>query len=203
MHLIGYLLGLTALFAGDFDLFGLPAFLLVYMTIVVFRYFVGLKLLRYELLAMCIGVICSFPVFFKFVLSPAYYYWVFFAAIGSIMLPLLFKWAIEGNPKAILIFNAVLFVCLSVFSLISFQPGERMHLIFGPNILYRIFGVLFVVSIIASSAYSWTIKKQILLYICFLNVALLLLMTGSRGGYFSSSTDVFLLLSNTVKIFVY
>lgn len=129
-------------------------------------------------------VICFFS---SFLADYSYFYnfWVVKTFIGY--LALLFCMSIIENNKEEIIFCKNIFI-LSVLVLLIFVFGmfingnDRGSFIFGPNILYRVFGVLSILSLI----YLFFIKSKINRFFILITLSCVLLfgilLTGSRGG---------------------
>lgn len=171
-------------FVGNFMLAPcVPAFFLVYFALMMLRLVFDMPLTVSEIYAMIFSFLLGFSFIFKASYDVDSYYFWFVSAVFFILTFDVFN---EINQHKIFIyFSFLLLFILSFFALPSIKSGDiRFSFIFGPNVLYRIFGVFFLIILqykINCRLYKSN-KYIFLVFVSFLLMALGVFATGSRGG---------------------
>ena len=175
------------LFSGDAEVFGVRVILLY--SVAAFPVFAWLRatMSKSQLAGM---LLASFAFFLygarqSFQISElidGYYIWhfqfvlQFILAALSISLYLRFS---DGEQKIFMFCGLVMYVVVGLAAvLLGANEGGRVHLVFGPNVLYRVVGFLTVLAV----AHSLVAKRWVVMIAILIFTALLTLMIGSRGG---------------------
>lgn len=187
--LIGYL------FSGDFFLAGIPAFVIVWIVILLARYLCGNLLTHTEIITQASLFIVFFPSVLRLLFTAGEYdFWVIASILAVNIMPLLLI-ALEVKSAGTSLW--LIMICCFFIGIVSW--GSREGFIFGPNILYRIFcfiGFLFLVRV----NLSYKIGEKISIYKVYLFVGAMsfsALSTGSRGG----SIAAFIMLAYLLVLF--
>ena len=167
-------------FVGNYVIYDIPAFYIVWLALVLYRYVTGLTYTKIEYGSQLTATIILFPIILSNVPAPSLYTNTFFMVIMYInVMPILSRvLSIRHivNPAWLII------IVLLPISLLNISSGiERNFIVFGPNVLYRIYGVCFLLGFLIESRKGKIIlgKLFIVLAALFINIT----ATGSRGGF--------------------
>jgi len=183
IHYLNFVSGLilfSLIFIGNYKIQGFSVYFFVWFIVVIYRYFLGISYGFKELFIQCVYMCVCFISIVIGISSSESYYLVFFQIILFVNLyPLLAMLANSKDKKGFF----YSFVFISIFFLVGILIlGEgRGSFLFGPNQMYRIFGVLFLLSLFANTNTNGVINKKFQIVI-FIISSIGLFLTGSRGG---------------------
>ena len=167
-------------FVGNYFFYDIPAFYIVWLALVLYRYVTGLTYTKIEYGSQLTAAIILFPIILSNVTAPSLYTNTFFMVIMYInVMPILSRvLSIRHivNPAWLII------IVLLPISLLNISSGiGRNSIVFGPNVLYRIYGVCFLLGFLIETRKGKIIlgKLFIVLAALFINI----MATGSRGGF--------------------
>ncbi|MCK2182999.1 O-antigen ligase family protein [Halomonas getboli] len=195
---------LAATFVSDFVVLeSIPAFYLCWFFIIALRFIFKIQYKKSEFYSQASLVCLLSPLFFNEAFSGAFYANAFAFTVLYVnviyVLPCFFK-----RPGFFYFLCLFVLFLLSIFSLYSilFENG-RAHILFGPNVLYRIYVFIFALSTlsiflnkgdsgVALSGQFW------LLFVLF---SLCITATGSRGALLSAFLSLLYLVINKKEFF--
>lgn len=162
-------------FAGNHEVIYIPSFFIVWFVLVVYRVVTQLKFTFNEVKIQSVSFVIFLPFYIYGIMESNDYYFSFLQSVLYInAMPLLFRF-IKSNMSSMYISVTLLIICLFSFYL----GGTQQGVIFGPNILYRIFGVLFTVFFVI--ALCRKVRLTQFTFVFFLS-SISILLTASRGG---------------------
>ena len=171
------------IFAGDYMVGVFPAYLIVWVAIIFLRYVGKFPVARAEFIILTVLFFLLFPYIFKAVIFPSNYnYWIIYSILFVNVVPLVDIILRCRRSMAKFGMCLIFFVCSGV-GLILFTEGN-VNFVFGPNILYRIFGVVCCFFLLKDYV---AIKNELKIFPLksFIIVNILsfsIFSTGSRGG---------------------
>ena len=175
--LLDILIFFATIFVGDHTLLGLPSFIIVWFGLMMYRSLTGVRFFEREFVIQAVFFIFVSPLILYGVITSDAYYFAFIQMVLIVnVFPVLDRVLSAKITPVILLFlmTAMLFVTL------VFLEGLRGSVVFGPNIMYRIYGVSFFVAF-------WSIRfggveRSVLLSFIYIVSCAGLFMTGSRGA---------------------
>ncbi|MGM0564427.1 MAG: O-antigen ligase family protein [Pseudomonadota bacterium] len=172
---------LSYMFVGDYMLGEAPAFLVVWFSVLLFRYIGNSPITRSEIVVQAILFLILSPYLLKLITTISEYnYWVFSSILLVNVVPL-FSRSIDSAAAGV---GQYVLIIASFFAGVVIWGGVREGLVFGPNVLYRVFGVVAFLSLTRLYSYhedgvdSGLLKA--VLPLCLLSFSIF--ATGSRGG---------------------
>lgn len=201
------LIFLALTFVGDHSIGAFPSFLIVWIVLLIYRLITGLEISKEELKLQQIVFIIFSPylILGAFQLDP--YYFGFLQIVLYInVFQVLFRFLACRNAANVILYFFVFLTSV----VILFGGGARLSsnevFIFGPNIMYRIYGLLFFAFYYA--VIMKTERKGSSLLIVFLMSFVCLISTGSRGGTLillmeMIAVAIYFRKNTIVKYFVY
>lgn len=196
LHLaaIDYFLIFAAFFVGDHLLLGyIPSFIIVWISILIWRFLNGPYYSVGELLAQLGVFALCLPLYIRGLVSYEFYYFFLFQAVLFVnALPLIIRVLQSRLLGAVALFSCVIFLLEGVYTW-----NQRQGILFGPNVLYRVYALP--LSMLAASCLisrSSNINFKTPGWLAGLAAALLLvpiISTGSRGGLMTYALVVFVL----------
>lgn len=170
---------IATFFVGNFFIGEIPAFLIVWLGVLFYRVVIRVPLSTTEIKGQVTLFIIILPLLIWGIYKQDAYYYCFYQLVFAFnCLPLINRSL--GNKY--LPYVALLFILFFTFGIV-FLGADRGGFIFGPNILYRVFGVLYMSLFISTliRGRDWELGNLVLLssYIC---VFIGLVATGSRGA---------------------
>lgn len=182
---------LACTFAGDYLLKGAPAYYLCWSGVVLFRVVCRIPYSVSEAISQLALLTASLPFLLIHAWEISHYYHAFLFAILYInVLPLL-PWLEKRSRSTVQVALLMLLVFI-VFSVWSLMQGVvRANIVFGPNVLYRVYGFLFGLIVIMGFSRadfrgigrplsSLTVSLSLFILVGLLSVAMI--ATGSRGA---------------------
>ena len=165
-------------FVGDYSVFNFPAFYIVWSSLIIYRLTTNSSISRQE---FSVQILCTFLfiIYLLLIFRSLSFYdnHIPFMILYINAIPLLER--IIASKR-----NNYPWLLLSITGLFGlyliYQGNLRQSLIFGPNILYRIYGVIFFIGYFINMAQQKKINISLYLAISFLIFSLM--GTGSRGG---------------------
>ncbi|QUM77883.1 hypothetical protein HWV00_17540 [Moritella sp. 24] len=171
---------LALTFVGDYNLTGVPAFYIVWFMMVLYRILTGLFFKSNELFFQSFLILLLAPVITFSIFKPEYYTnFLFFIILYFNAFPILERIISKSGYN----WAWILIILFSPIATLSIFNGDgRLIFIFGPNILYRIFGVMFLLGLILFLSKLAEDRSVLLLVISYFSYVISMLSTGSRGG---------------------
>ncbi len=189
--ILDILIFLAITFVGNHFLLGLPSFLIVWLALISYRLITHLPIQKLEVLTQAYFFILLMPFMVKGVINSDEYYFAFLQLVLYVnIFPVLSR--LLKNKKSCSALAVI--TCILAFLSLVFIGGSRESLIFGPNVMYRILGVLFFLMYCSLSIQKS--PKYYLLLLSYVATLIGLVLTGSRGA-----TVVFLL--QTLFLLIY
>lgn len=184
-YFCGFIIFLSANFVNDFNVNGYFGFYLFWLLTVGFRLITQIKLTKPELYAQFTVFILISPLLIIEILKVggiSDYYHSYFISILFVNIFFLLPYLTSQPTKFMISGGGVLIIFLSALAYRFFTEGwVREPLIFGPNVLYRLYS--FLVLIIFVSFFLRKRKPSFIVAMILVSIwGLLLLSTGSRGG---------------------
>lgn len=184
-------------FVNDFVFIGFHGFYFFWIGCLILRIVQEVKFSDVEILVqiLLISFLLS-SIFLEFIYyGPSYWNYYLFAVLYVNFIPLflfLFK-----RPRLLGKIVIILIFWLFLFSLYSIQSGAlRSELLFGPNVLYRMF--CFLLMVFVMSAWKSSRTSRIMIDKSIVCVALMALVcvaaTGSRGGIVTLMLSLFFII---------
>lgn len=182
---------LAATFVSDYLLLGfIPAFYICWLSVVLLRVILKIPFSRAEFQAQLLLTALLYPLFvFHVWQADVYYNSVIFCILYVTAIPLL-QWILQYRAS-VAFWVCVLTAFFLGFSIYLLSQGViRSYVIFGPNVLYRIYVFLFGLMILCLFDFKAPGRRVILsgtlvvifLYIMTAILGVLIVATGSRGG---------------------
>ncbi|MEY8216684.1 MAG: hypothetical protein RPR97_19635 [Colwellia sp.] len=170
---------IATFFVGNFFVGEIPAFVIVWLGVLLYRAIVGVPFSTTEIKGQVILFIIILPLLIWGIYKQDTYYYCFYQLVFAFScLPLINK----SLANKYFPYVAILFILFFTFGLVFLGAG-RGGFIFGPNILYRIFGVLymslFISILIRGIDWKWA---NLILLSSYILVFIGLVATGSRGA---------------------
>lgn len=180
--LFGLFAVFSATFSSDFSLYGFPAFYLAWLAVVILRLMTGIKFKAFELITQFLLLFVFYFSLYPAVEDLGFYYNSYIFAVLYInvlfFIPFLFKRKITIY---LCFYSLVFFSAMAIGSILS--GAIRSYIIFGPNVLYRIYAFLFFMMLITHAFHSKKkIYKSVMVLIAFLALMIATAATGSRGA---------------------
>jgi hypothetical protein len=196
---VGLIVLLTLTFVGDYTVFGVPAFYLCWLGVILFRVVARIRLTRSELIAQFVSYALFFPMLMPLMLQhgekwDVYYHSFFFITLYINALPLLF-WLFDRRKQ--LFWSALPLLCLfGVLSVLSLAHGyTRSRIVFGPNVLYRIYALLFAMLFVALAYGRRSLLRGTGIFFILGLLFVAMAGTGSRGAILvTAAIAVYLIL---------
>ncbi|KTF19192.1 O-antigen polymerase [Pseudoalteromonas sp. 10-33] len=187
LPLVVIILFFWSLFSGDASLLNVPLFPFLLLLLVTVIAFLRIEVMKQKAIIYCyfiILILCFFVSAFTNY-STFYNFWVLKSFLSYFSIILIFK--IFYLNRESYKFNksiALLSISLLAFFLLGtfFGGGERGSFVFGPNILYRVFTILALVSLLFFYFIQTEKYKKVYLLALFSLVLFAVFLTGSRGG---------------------
>jgi len=204
-------------FVGDHSVGFVQSFLMVWIALILYRQITGLKLKENELRLQQYLLLIFLPYLLYGIFKSDSYYYAFLQTILYInAFPILLRFM--NNNKTIHLVTVFFIILTTVvfFNSGGSRLGSNSVFIFGPNIMYRIYGVLFFIFYYVIVDNKLEVNKQLLFV--FILSFICLISTGSRGGtivflmefiavayYFRKETllRLFILFSTAILVYVF
>ena len=191
-----FLLIILITFVNDFLLFDIPFFYLLYFIILLLRF----KYLRISKKEYLIQVFLSFVIFLpllnEILYSESIYYHSYIFLVLYVNVFFLLVYFIKNKTSLVYNISLVLLFVFLIFSVIQISSTySRPKLIFGPNVLYRLYGFLFFIiyAVDKFKSKNENLQNMDLIFILFIFVSIL---TGSRGAFVLIICSLIILIIN-------
>lgn len=183
IYTVGFLLFFMATFVNDYNIEGFPVFYLIWFSIVLFRLLLQIDIRPFEFLSQILLFVLLQPPFFveSFDTENVYIHGYIFAVlyINVIFLIPYFM----SKAKYLRSVIIAIFLAASAVSLLSIVQGDnRASIYFGPNVLYRIYGLLFALFLLSYYFEDKFFFNKSLFWLVFIMFVINLVATGSRGA---------------------
>lgn len=176
---IGWFIIFCITFVGDFFIEIVPGFYICYISLIFYRAIFNIKINRVELFSQIILTFIFLIILIFHIDNLTYYYnSIAFCILYINVFPLI-SYLIKKSDYTFFISYLSLVVLFIFIANFLVFVDVRAELLFGPNVLYRIFGFVFTILFI-SIIYSK--KNKIHLFISIILFFLCMISTGSRGS---------------------
>lgn len=164
-------------FVGDFTFIGFPAFYIVWIGLIAYRLLTGLEIVRSELFVQLVVLLLFLPYFILVFRSLSYYdNHLLFTILYVNAFPLVTRLLERTSHNVPWIF----LVCMALIGIQNLYLGsDRAFVVFGPNILYRIYCVAFILGFYINLSKG---SHGLLPILVLLFLLMAIVSTGSRGG---------------------
>jgi len=172
----------SATFSSDKTVGGVPAFYLAWAGVVAIRAVKGIGYKRLEFVAQCLLAMSLLPAFLSAQDDFSFYYNAYLFAVLYINVLFVLPWLIRQETTPYLAFAGL--SAWAVFGLRSILSGEvRTYIIFGPNVLYRIYAFLFLLLCISFIAcFDRKLVTSVMFWLGLVFLVLGMAATGSKGA---------------------
>lgn len=196
-------------FINDFLFFGVPAFGFFWFFLVFSRYLVGNPIKRKEAIVQLLMLLVVFlPFLNEFMYGDEFYAFNYLYIVLYVNFLIFFAFMLDKHQKLVMVLTMLLIFIFSIVSFfLLFKGNLRASIGFGPNVLYRIYGFLFLIVFTLVLKNKKQIKINLKIGYCAYALSILsLLATGSRGAtlvilFMSLCFFFFLLRENGAKYF--
>lgn len=200
LAVIDYFLVFSIFFVGDHLLIAsTPSFVIVWLSILIWRFLNGPSLSVGELLAQAGVFVLCLPLYIRGLVSHELYYLFLFQAVLFInAMPLMIRVLQSGALGVVVLASCVIFLLEGFYTW-----NQRQGIFFGPNVLYRVYALP--LSMLAASCLisrSSNVHVRTPGWVAGLAAVLLMvpiISTGSRGGLMTYALVVFVLAAIYVR----
>lgn len=180
--ILGFFGVFASTFSSDFTLFGFPAFYLTWLFVVVLRILVGVRFTVLEIVSQFSLLFLLYFSLYPAIHDANLYYNAYIFAVLYINVLFFIPFLLKRKVTNYLCFYIL--TAFSIFALASILSGAvRSFILFGPNVLYRIYAFLFFMML---TTYVFHSKKKIyqspMIISAFLALLIAMAATGSRGA---------------------
>lgn len=169
-------------FSSDFTLFGFPAFYFAWLFVIALRIVVGVRFTVLEVVSQFSLLFLLYFSLFPAISDASLYYNAYFFAVLYINVLFFIPFLLKRKVTTYLCFYIL--TAFSILAMASILSGAvRSYILFGPNVLYRIYAFLFFLMLTTHAFHS---KRKIyqspMMIVAFFSLLIAMVATGSRGA---------------------